>query len=554
METNITLAEAQRMLQNRLDQTKKDALAFLMGDHWQDGRGFPALPPINVPQRAEIIAKIKEAFASENIIGEIIERHLDGITNREPDWQLIDTAQTDETEENPLINETEETLLEFWNSRKFTDVLRDALSKALTQEKAVVRAYIPPGFVNEDGEIETRSNLADALEMIQFEVLSADVAGVFYDKEKYQPFGIFISGSGNDKKVELTYLDGDRKTGLKVFNERSLRRFAEDTIPTLAGYIPDDSDGNAPVETDPLDLGGNLLMFELSRKSLIDSSLISLQKQVNLTWTMSGKNIYIAGSRERYFTNAQPPTKFNENTKKQEAVPLNVGGSSSTFLGGQAIYQGDGENKKLVGYANANVVVVDPVSAANFHESRKELKSAMLDASGQAHIGMSSDATASGKSRTEARAEFEKTLKRSKLALDPLGRWLMEVALRFAADITNQSDKFAKLRLDFNTIVDAGAVDAELRAADAKDVEEGRLSEETYLSRCGVEDVDAELARLNASETHTLALQIKRFEAAKLAKDLGLPAEYVVNILNVQDESERENLIVVLNTVSIQQG
>lgn len=87
-----TLSDAQSLLSGRLTEGYKQNTKFLDGDHWQDGEGYPAMPPVEVENREKIVDKIKAAFCSENEIGAIVEDHLDGIIAREPDWDLVDTT------------------------------------------------------------------------------------------------------------------------------------------------------------------------------------------------------------------------------------------------------------------------------------------------------------------------------------------------------------------------------------------------------------------------------------------------------------------------------
>lgn len=573
---NMTLEAAQKLLVGRVTAGHKANKQFYEGEHWQEGEGFPSLPPLYVENREQIIQTIQKAFTSENVIGEIVERHLDGVIAREPDWNLVDMTadennekSDEQTAKEKRLTETVNSLIEWWNSRNMLETLREALAMALTQEKCVIRAYVPPGFVDDSGNIQKQSNLADALKMIQFEVLPADVAGVFRDKERFEPFGVFVTGEDNDKKVELTFLDENGKTRLRVFEAQSLLDWSKKTFSQIAAYMdPDDSEGLPEIE--PLNLKGNLLMFELSRQALIDEQSRSLQKQVNLTWTMSGKNIVTAGSRERYFINTQKPkgttvsTSATEGSAKRtvKGAELNVGGSSATFLGGQPIYQGEGEDKKLVGYATADVVIVDPVESKTFHEQRAVAKLAMLGGARQSHIQLNDIAAVSGISKQEGRAEFEKSLKRSKGTLDPFGRWVLEVAMRFAAaHTTNGSGKkaasleneFENIRVDFNTIVDAGAADPEQTKQDREDVTEGLLSVETYHARRGIEDPDAEHERLENSIFYKLNLKKKQLEVVVLAKDAGFPMEEILVIAGY-DEDEQKRLLPLMTTTATGEG
>jgi hypothetical protein len=570
---DTTLNNSQTLLSKRLTEGYKANKKFYEGDHWQDGEGYPALPPMGVDNREQIIEKIKKGFTAENQIGAIVETHLDGAIAREPDWDLVDTTakQSDspdqtgaEKAEDKIRNEAISALIEWWNSRRMIETLREALALTLIQEKCVIRAFVPPGFLDDDGNIKKQTSLGEALKMIQFEVLTADQAAVFRDKERYEPYGVFVKTHLNgSKKVELTFLDKDGNTRLRVLEQGSLFEFAQKTLPQIAAYMSP-SDGVAPPqEIEPINLNGNLLMFELSRKPLIDEQMRSMQRHLNLTWTMSGRNTVIAGTRERYFLNTEKPKKpvitqgtDGSQVKTYAKTSLKIGGEASNFLAGNPIYEGTGQQRKIVGYASANVVVVEPVDTKNFHEQRDKIVFAMRSAAHQSHIQMNDMASVSGVSKQEGRAGFDKSLKRSKGTIDPAGRWIIEVALRFAAAHTTggngkatREKEFEKYRIDFNAIVDAGAIDLEQTKDDKADVEDGLMSPETYLSRRGIEDPEAEMKRLEQSEFFKLARKKKQLEVAILAKQAGFPNEEILVIVGYNEEEQKRLLPLMTNEI-----
>jgi hypothetical protein len=143
-------------------------------------------------------------------------------------------------------------------------------------------------------------------------------------------------------------------------------------------------------------------------------------------------------------------------------------------------------------------------------------------------------------------------LKRSKTPTDGAGRWIIEVGLRFAAAFTTggngqstREKEFEKYRIDFNSIVDTGALDPEQTKDDKADVDDGLMSPEAYLSRRGFEDPEAEIARTKKSETYRFALNKKRLEILKMAIDAGLPIEEALTAADY-DEEERKRLLPLM--------
>ena len=131
------------------------------------------------------------------------------------------------------------------------------------------------------------------------------------------------------------------------------------------------------------------------------------------------------------------------------------------------------------------------------------------------------DATASGRSREQARAEFERSLKRTKAVVDAAGRWELEVAVRLSAALSGQSERFINLRADFNTLIDAGEPDNEKRAIVIQLRDAGLISDETARNWIGVEDAFAEAERLK-EEAET-----RRIEGEQPRAPLSVPPAVV---------------------------
>ena len=114
----------------------------------------------------------------------------------------------------------------------------------------------------------------------------------------------------------------------------------------------------------------------------------------------------------------------------------------------------------------------------------------------QTHALISGDAAASGKSREQARAEYRASLLDSQESVDDAGRWTLDTGLRIAAQFCNRVKDFAGLRCNFEAVIEDGPVSADERAANRSDVSAGLMSKETAMSANGIDDTDAEKARI----------------------------------------------------------
>lgn len=470
----------------RRPASAKAATDFFNGDHWQGNKGFIGqLPAVGYPGAATIEADIKKRFESENVIKEVVETHIGGLLGREPLWSFLKEQGTKKVKgKRPSDEVTGETLTPWWNEREGLRDLQKAAETILLEGIAVKRVFIPRGVESEEEEEITAADLNQALDYIFFETLTADVAGVFTDPDTQKKIGVYLfdekdsEGNVTDSCAELSFLNDENETVCRVVKDKG-----------------------AAEDFGPYELGGRLLVFECQRPPLITEQVQSNQKAINLAHTMMTRNVNMAGSRERTITNAKPPTRAKRGGTSGEREPdeYNVGAGAVMFLMGYPIYDKD---KQIIGYETPGVHITDPASVEVFTQTRDMKYAAILGQCHQRHILISGDAVASGISRKSAEKEWQRSLKDSKTVLDAAGRWELEVALRLAAQIANQSKNYLPLRADFNCLLDVGDPDPD----DIRVTMEMRkpggpnntplISDETARNRIGIDDADAELKRI----------------------------------------------------------
>lgn len=478
---------------------------FDKGDHYQKSKGYIGAKPLaGTAGYSQTMAQIEAGFVSENVIKEVVDRHISGVLGREPLWGFLPfDAPSPEAEkrrsrfsklfnivrttiqkatgssEDKLAQEADEALTSaWWNTKKVRKTVKKAVRTALLEERVVIRFFFPNGLIAANGgQIPIQRDLANALTIPQLDVLTADKAGVFVDDDTQQEFGVHIYKVGEESAASLTYVEN----GLTI-----LKIMVDKQADQLYSF----------------ELGGRLLMYEIQRDALITEQIRSLQKSLNLTRTMMVRNINLAGSLERTIMNAERPTVKTRITDPTEAAgyreeikesDYHVGSGATMFLTGMLVRNDSGE---IINRANPNISFRDPVETDTFINTRDDLYAAMLSGSFQRFALISGDATAAGRSRVEARAEFASSLGDSKDPIDDLGRWLLETELRLGALICNRTKDFLPLRCDFNAIVETGPITPEERKANRADVAVGLLSKETAMSENGIDDTDAELARI----------------------------------------------------------
>ena len=504
--SNITSPDkASRLFQNRRSPDAIKADKFNRGDHFQDFDGWIGAKPFQgTDGYAAIRLQIERAFVSENVIAEVIDRHRSGILGREPLWGFLPSemagptvekrrklfsklfnlvrttlAQSTSGDKDKLAQEADDALTVWWNHRKPRNILKEALTTVLLEQRAVLRFFFPAGLRDNEGRILLRPDLTSAANIPRLEMLTSDKAGVFLDENTLQEFGLYLYKRSDDTKVaELTFVENGQ-TILKVL-----------------------VDGKEP-QTFAFDLGGRLLMYELSRPALITPQVMSNQRALNLALTMMMRNVNLAGSLERTILNAERP-KERRRIKDLSAPD----GFRDEWVDSDKYWEGPGatmaltgllirnDKGEIIGRANPNISFRDPVAIDTFTGTRDQFYACILGQCQQRHALISGDAVASGKSRSEARGEYRTSLADSKDPVDDAGRWLLETELRLAAQLCGRSRDFLPLRADFNAIIEDGPIDPTERQENRADVQDGLMSKETAMSRNGIEDTDAELDRI----------------------------------------------------------
>lgn len=500
------------------DRRSKGAIAnseFYFGNHWQNGDGYIGAKPLITHGFNQTMAQIKEGFQSENVIKEIVDRHVGGVLGREPLWGFVPqktvsqnsltrrrrlakflrqlfTNNDEAIPQDPRAQEADEALTVWWDRAEPRKKLKEALRICLNEERAFLRLFVPRGLRDGNGEVPAKTSLTDALSLLHIDVITSDKGGVFIDSDTQKPFALYVYQSDQSKCVELSYVDQNGNTILQVLSDN----------PALV------------VEPIAYEMQGRLWMYEVSRAALITEQIRSEQKALNLTKTKLIRNVNLAGDLERAIMNAERPkqkVKVADSTQasgyREETIDSEwlQGAGVTNLITGLLIKD---ENGKIIGRANPNISYRNPVPIETFVGTRRESRESMLGQAQQLHIMISGDATVSGISREQARGEYRGSLKDSKEGIDGAGRWVIESPLYLAAQFCNRTSEFAPYRGVFDCVVEDGPISPEERNANREDMKAGVMSVETCMSRNGTEDTDAEKARIAEDRAGPQAPQV----------------------------------------------
>ena len=369
-----------------------------------------------------------------------------------------------------------------------------------------MRMFVPSAEMQEG--LIPAGDLAQSLDRIWFQAVPPTMAGVLRHHDTMQWYGVYIytlqeGDPGKETAIEYMELcQVDKATGLT-----NVRLYREAEL----------------VNEMNLDLGGRLTIYEARRPALITDDVLSIQRALNMTLTVRTHNIQSAGSAERVLLNAQLPGTYETDAEgRKRYVPANISfgaGTINNFIG-REIKNADGS----VSVANPDIRYRDPVDVTMFDQSELAYTKHMYERVNQAHVLITSDATASGTSRRQALADYSSSVDVTATVIDGMFRWLLESSLRLASVFANLPKRFEGLRSAAKCRLNIGPVDVEMLRILSELRDSGFVSHEFALSESGlVDDVDSELQRVAQEQEVKQAadMEIQEQETSMLMKVKG---------------------------------
>jgi hypothetical protein len=539
-------------LESRVTAQMEESRKFYTGDLWNSGKGLA----VKLPTDNAKLQEVANGFASQNVIEEVVDRRRDGILGREPIWTLPPKKGDPTETQVDLALEIAEAVTEWWNKREMLELMRQMFVDGCLDQRVEIRPFAPRNAY-EGKSLKNVSTLAEALDLLHFQVVSAKSGAVLMEEDSLKPYSIYRYEKDGETFIEVSLTDDDGKTHLSRIREDQVGSL----LPTLENYnqkswfeqivaiakrLVNKDATDDRFDYAPLDLDGKLFLYELDlKRPFVSEPMKSLQKQISLDKTMQGRNTYTAGFRSKHWLNAKAPTGKKQVVDADSPTgyrtetynkPMKDGAGVNSFIQGTVIYD---ENGQFKGVATPNVVVTDPVSPDHFISSKADNRAGILAMADQLHVLISDKASVSGVSRQDARGEFKQDLKNCKSPVDSLGRYIIEFAMMFAANLTGRVEEFKQFRCDFNSIVDAGVLSPEEKDDNRKAYQAGEISLETLMHRNGIEDTSAELTQIKSEdgfEINRLDKILTVLERANGKLPIKMQVEFLVKSLGKEDE------------------
>jgi hypothetical protein len=521
----------------------KTTRKFIEGDHWQGGAGWAGpMLPISHPKYNETLELLRKRFVSKNVIAEVAERHMSGVVGREPSWDF--TPRREITDAAPITPEEEADIAaigavikEWWDKRGIHRMIQEATMRLLWGKRSPARMYVPrgllePGATGATGSINARS-IREALDKIHVEAVEHEMGTVFEDPDTKERLGIYSILVGQRTVSFLTYLEPGGEIGETPEQDKP-RRTVWVTL-----------DGDVETITGPFEFGGRLTMFEMTRPLLVTQQVQEAQRAINFAVTMIPRAIETSGFLERVITNAQINGRMEKDPLNPDGPPKFIadppifGPGMTTFLEGLKSESRDGG----VQPTQPGVHYRTPSPITPIIDAKRSHYEDALEEADQSHILIAGEATPSGKSREEARADYRDSLKLTESTATEFVRWILETALAMAEAFSGKTGEWTtKYRASVTLRVSTGKPSVEERKQNNEDVEKGTLSRLSAMEAADIADPDAELARMDMDPLSSYGREKALGEALLALTEAGASFEGAARRLGIEEDEIRELL------------
>jgi hypothetical protein len=210
--------------------------------------------------------------------------------------------------------------------------------------------------------------------------------------------------------------------------------------------------------------------------------------------------------------------------------PLKLGFGTSNFMVG-VVGGKDAMGKEVLTSPDVKwrdpVPVDAPIDAAQRHYLD------ILDETSQLHVVLSGDAVVSGKSREQARKEFLNSLLDTAPEAEAAHTFLLETPLAMAEALAGTPGALTSLvRAEVKCLLDTGPLDPTEIAANEASIGK-TVSQETAMARNGVDDVDAEKARMAADPLSRATLAKAQGDALTSLTTAGMSIETAAEVIGI---------------------
>lgn len=364
--------------------------------------------------RGEFLTALRRSFASTNYVKETVQRHVDAVLGHTPTWS---------TDAGPKADAL---LSSWWAMQDVQGKLYDWACAALNEGRSVLRFHLSPAALElgVDGLTRIRNLAPETLiRFMRLEILPLERVNVWED------------GRGNPAAVQRYRLPGESEDRYEVSYVLDDGNSSTSDLTVISAY-----DAQGVQSAVSVSLGGIIPYLEYRRPPLTTPQVLENQRAYNVVTTMANRNTELAGFLERYGINLEPPTVdvTAPNGVVQKKSLLRTGPGALTLWFSKLIPREVPNSGGAVNYEPmpSQYGRFEPTSAAPLESALTSAKTNIFSETRQLFALMSSEATASGRSREVAMADFVSSVQATARDMERLGGEVLTLFLRFLGALT----------------------------------------------------------------------------------------------------------------------
>lgn len=504
-------------------------------DHWREGAEWPG-SIADGALREMVLKAIFPQFTPVDTLGEALDNAEDGLFTTEPAIHLVPREAIPKpaedappatqaayakavAEQEAEIDEILGQLSEWWDDVELWGYAAQAWRNGLWSTRGVLRARIPQGLLQGEGDARTLPTglaFTDAIGRIRISAPKPSQAALYTDPDTLLRTGVILyEDSEGKQRAELWIEQPDRESVVV----RILKADAEE------GAASEEITVDVPFFS----------VREIRAPLLLTDAVLAQQNRKNFYETGQLRTVETASYPERHVSNAKRPVIWlttpppgdqwleqrieNNTTFYAHPLPVQLGAGTTSIWEG--LDTGTAEDP---GYTTPAVQRFEPVDPDGSIRAAQYARRTILESCKQGHLAGVATAEASGIAYQQARAVYETWLKRHKGHVERLIRGVLTDAIRLAEAMSTTPEGggiLDRYRIVVNLTVNAGPVLAEMLQAIRGLYSDGLWSRGTSMAATGIEDVQAEEDLIETQPGAQHKLRLQRAELTKAYVDAG---------------------------------
>lgn len=516
---------------------------YIAGDHLQGGSEWTGPPP-PPEQEEEAMKRLNMVWTPAPVVNEGIENHVSGILGRELDFRFVlanppqkGDGDKELTAEEKAIDLTNSHLGRWFDEKGCLLTLQEWCGRLRYAGRAPLRIRVvmekqENGTYAMPEDVKTPE---DVLSYIFLDAPPVDKSTVYIDERTKRECGIYrYDESQSPFRSDLTQGTARRMEKVFVADKNEPQRgegrpafkrghTVLQIIQANDGVVPEGAKGQ--LQGDPViqevvfPCAGLSLIFERRLPLLLDDPAKRLQRALNLINTLLAINAIYAGFRSRDYFNAN-----DEPPEGSESEGVSNGPARAMFWYSQPYVKKNADGKEETAYLAPTLVTTEPVDSRPILELAVHYERQLRRRFRQEHT-LNSGSEASAVSLIQQRSAFLVSLLVTKPAVEDALVWLQTVVWCLALYLSGKESEIDSFIETYRATAQAKPYTGPLTPEEIRVVIEmvsaNLMSRDIAIGLLGTEDLDAEIARINAQDANDPNMTLLRVQIYAALKEAG---------------------------------